>query len=66
MQLYRLISGPDDATFCMRITELLNKGWVLHGSPSLTFNGTSTIVAQAVIKQVEGEAFSADIALSAY
>ena len=36
---YKLITGPDDSTFCARITEFLNNGWKLHGSPSVTFNG---------------------------
>ncbi|GAP56961.1 conserved hypothetical protein [Arthrobacter sp. Hiyo6] len=46
---YRLITGPDDRTFCERISEALADGYVLHGSPAATFNGTSVIVAQAVI-----------------
>jgi hypothetical protein len=55
MKLYRLLSGPDDATFCARIERVLNLGWSLHGSPALTFNGSSAIVAQAIVKEVEGE-----------
>jgi hypothetical protein len=50
---YRLITGPDDRTFCERISAALAEGYVLHGSPAATFNGTGTgtgvIVAQAVI-----------------
>lgn len=46
---YRLITGPDDRTFCERISAALSEGYVLHGSPAATFNGTSVIVAQAVI-----------------
>jgi hypothetical protein len=46
---YRLITGPDDRTFCERISAALAEGYVLHGSPAATFNGTSVIVAQAVI-----------------
>jgi len=46
---YRLITGKDDATFCQRISELLDEGYMLYGSPSATFNGTNVIVAQAVI-----------------
>ncbi len=33
MKLYRLLSGPDDATFCARVERLLNHGWELHGAP---------------------------------
>ncbi|UEL28338.1 DUF1737 domain-containing protein [Pseudarthrobacter sp. L1SW] len=46
---YRLITGPDDRSFCERISAALAEGYVLHGSPAVTFNGTAPIVAQAVI-----------------
>ncbi|MEV6097975.1 DUF1737 domain-containing protein [Nocardia sp. NPDC051981] len=46
---YRLITGPDDATFCERISALLDEGYRLHGSPGVAFNGTAVIAAQAVV-----------------
>ncbi|WP_069163833.1 DUF1737 domain-containing protein [Nocardia altamirensis] len=46
---YRLITGKDDAAFCERISALLDEGYLLHGSPSVTFNGTDVIAAQAVV-----------------
>ncbi|MBT2565968.1 DUF1737 domain-containing protein [Arthrobacter sp. ISL-85] len=46
---YRLITGPDDRAFCERISAALADGYVLHGSPAVTFNGTRVIVAQAVV-----------------
>lgn len=46
---YRLITGPDDRSFCERISAALADGYILHGGPALTFNGTSVIAAQAVI-----------------
>ena len=46
---YRLITGKDDASFCQRISKLLDEGYKLYGSPSCTFNGRDVIVAQAVI-----------------
>lgn len=46
---YRLITGPDDRGFCERVSAALAEGYVLHGGPALTFNGTSVIAAQAVI-----------------
>ncbi len=57
MQIYRLITGPDDNAFCHRVTAALNKGWSLHGSPSLTFDPVQgrTICGQAVTKTVEGK-----------
>jgi hypothetical protein len=46
---YRILTGPDDATFCRRVSAALEQGYLLYGSPSTTFNGESVIVAQAVI-----------------
>ena len=49
---YRLLTGPDDAEFCARITRHLNEGWELYGSPALTFNGEKVIAAQAVMREI--------------
>jgi hypothetical protein len=46
---YRLITGPDTREFCERISTALAEGYVLHGSPAATFNGTDVIVAQAIV-----------------
>ncbi|WP_461172906.1 DUF1737 domain-containing protein [Arthrobacter sp. Z1-9] len=46
---YRLVTGPDDRSFCERISDALAEGYVLHGSPAATFNGSSVIVAQALV-----------------
>lgn len=46
---YRLLTGPDDAAFCRRVSQALAQGWRLYGSPAATFNGTQVIVAQAVL-----------------
>jgi len=46
---YRLLTGPDDAAFCRRVSEALALGYLLYGSPAATFNGERVIVAQAVI-----------------
>jgi hypothetical protein len=46
---YRLITGPDDRAFCERISAALGEGYVLHGSPAVTSNGGTVIVAQALI-----------------
>lgn len=63
MQLYRYLTGPDDASFCLRVSEALNQGWTLHGGPTLTHDGTRVVAGQAVIKEVSGQ-FSRDIDLS--
>lgn len=46
---YKLITGKDDVNFCKRVSKLIAKGYTLYGSPSLTFNGTDVITAQALI-----------------
>jgi hypothetical protein len=47
---YRLLTGPDDAAFCHRVSEALALGYKLYGSPAATFNGKEVIVAQALIR----------------
>ena len=46
---YRLLTGPDDAAFCRRVSEALALGYRLYGSPAIAFNGKEIIVAQAII-----------------
>lgn len=46
---YRVLTGPDDAEFCRRVSSALDEGYELHGSPAITHDGTQTIVAQAVV-----------------
>ncbi|MES2565162.1 MAG: DUF1737 domain-containing protein [Pseudomonadota bacterium] len=46
---YRLLTGPDDAEFCRRVSEAIALGYKLYGSPAAAFNGQRVIVAQAVI-----------------
>ena len=46
---YRLLTGPDDRTFCERVSAALADGYRLHGNPAVTVNGTHVLVAQAVV-----------------
>jgi hypothetical protein len=46
---YRLLTGPDDRTFCERISAALDEGYELHGGPAVTFDGERVVVAQAVV-----------------
>ncbi len=46
---YRLITGKDDASSCARISRLIEEGYNLYGSPSVTYNGKDVIAAQAVV-----------------
>jgi hypothetical protein len=52
MKLYRLLTGPDTAEFCHKVSEALSKGWELHGSPAYAFDAASGQMrcAQAVTK----------------
>lgn len=52
---YRVLTGPDDAAFCWRVSEALDLGYELHGSPSLTFDGERVIVAQALTRRVDAD-----------
>jgi len=44
-----VLTGVDDDAFCRRVSAALALGYELHGSPALTFDGKSVIVAQALI-----------------
>ena len=50
---YRMLTGPDDAKFCHRVSEALEMGYRLYGSPAATYDGEQVIVAQAVLWQGE-------------
>lgn len=50
MTEYRFLTGPDDAGFCKRVTEHLNDGWELYGSPALTVKDGVVIAGQAIIR----------------
>lgn len=65
MKLYRFLTGPDDASFCHKVTAALNQGWFLHGSPSYAFNAATGAMqcGQAVVKEVEGKEYSAEMKL---
>ncbi len=66
MKLYRLLTEQDTSAFCHKVSEALNKGWELHGSPAYAWDATKGVMrcAQAVVKEVEGE-YRPDIKLGA-
>jgi len=66
MKLFRYLTGPDDASFCHRVTAALNAGWELHGSPSLAYDAEArrVVCGQAITKTVEGKDYSPDMKLS--
>jgi hypothetical protein len=49
LPVYRLLTGPDDDSFCHRVSEALALGYELYGSPTSTFDGTDVIVGQALL-----------------
>lgn len=65
MKLYSYLVGPDDASFCHRVTERLSRGWQLYGSPTLAYDPEAKriICGQVVVKEVEGE-YSLDMDLA--
>jgi hypothetical protein len=65
MNLYRYLTGPDDASFCHRITELLNRGWQLYGSPTLTYDPeTKRVVCGQAITKIADGTYSPELDLS--
>ena len=63
---YRYLTGPDDASFCHRVTDAINKGWSLYGPPTLTFDPVQgrVICGQAITKDVEGVDYNSDVKLA--
>ncbi|MDX8462789.1 DUF1737 domain-containing protein [Mesorhizobium humile] len=66
MKLYRFLTGPDDATFCHKVTAALNKGWHLFGSPTYAYDKKTKSMrcGQSLVKDVEGQEYRADTKLS--
>ncbi|MFD0556471.1 hypothetical protein FB566_1712 [Stackebrandtia endophytica] len=46
---YRVLTGPDDAGFCRRVSEALDLGYHLYEGPSAAFDRENLILAQALI-----------------
>lgn len=46
---YRLLTGPDDASFCERVSDALADGYELYGSPTITDTPDGIIAAQAIV-----------------
>ena len=46
---YRLLTGKDDKAFCQRVSDALDDGYELYGSPSISRSEGQNVVAQAVI-----------------
>lgn len=46
---YRLLTGPDDAAFCQRVSDALKEGYLLWGAPAISQGERGVIVAQALV-----------------
>ncbi|MGH3642983.1 MAG: DUF1737 domain-containing protein [Mycobacterium sp.] len=46
---YRLLTGPDDETFCKRVSDALDLGYQLYGDPAISLDAGRAVVAQAVV-----------------
>ena len=68
MKLFRFLTGPDDSSFCHRVTEAISNGWELHGSPTLTYDSEhkKVVCGQAVVKEVPGKDYESNIKISDY
>ena len=58
MKLYRYLTGPDDDAFCHRVTAELNKGWQLHGQPTLTYDQEQDQLRGIYFQAVEQQNFN--------
>ncbi len=56
MKIYRFLSADDTSDFCHKVTQALNKGWVLYGDPTYAFDTANGVMrcGQAVTKEAEG------------
>ncbi|MGB3278837.1 MAG: DUF1737 domain-containing protein [Pseudorhodobacter sp.] len=56
MKLYRLLTEEDTSAFCHKVTDALNKGWELHGSPTYAWDQAKGVMrcGQAVVKEAPG------------
>ena len=65
--IYRFITGPDDASFCHRVSKALSEGWQLHGAPSYAYDAATGEMrcGQAVTKQT-AEAYDPERKLGSY
>lgn len=46
---YRLLTGPDDRTFCERVSAALDEGYELYGPPAISAVDGRVVAAQAVV-----------------
>jgi hypothetical protein len=51
---HQLITGPDDASSCRRVSEAMALGHRLHGGPAPTWDGRRVPAGQALVWPDDG------------
>jgi len=46
---YRFLTGPDDASFCQKVSDALDEGYLLYGEPIMHSHNGEITCGQAVI-----------------
>lgn len=53
---YKFLSGIDDSNFCQRVSDHLDAGYELAGSPTMVVKGATVYVGQAVVRKATKKA----------
>jgi len=53
---YKLLTGLDDANFCQRVSDNLDAGYELAGSPVMVVKGSTVYVGQALVRKATKKA----------
>ncbi len=53
---YKLLTGIDDANFCQRVSDNLDAGYELAGSPVMVVKGSTVYVGQALVRKASKKA----------
>ena len=48
---YKFLSGVDDSAFCQRVSDHLDAGYELYGSPTMVVKGSVVYVGQAIVRK---------------
>ena len=48
---YKFLSGIDDSNFCQRVSDHLDAGYELYGSPTMVVKGSQVYVGQAIVRK---------------
>lgn len=67
MKAFRYVTGPDEADYSYRVTELLNRGWEMAGPATLAFGSTRNrvICGQTLVTDVPEIDYSDAVDLNA-